>query len=482
MTDAVGTNGSWSELLGPRFSGVPVLLAAGVMLYATNEFVTISLLPNTIVDIGGEPLYAWVTTLYLVASVIAAAAVNSVLARLGARSSYLVALAVFGAGSVVCAVAPEMEILLGGRALQGAGGGLLAGLGYALINIVLPSALWTRASALVSGMWGIGTLVGPAVGGLFAQLGVWRWAFAVVVVLTAAMAVSAVVVLDPDRGGHHGGPMVMPVRSLLVLGAAVLLISVAQLPRGIAVAVGLLACGGMMLAAFLRVDRRSSVAVLPRSVFRPGPERWIYLTLGLLMATTKVDLYVPLLGQRLAHLLPLPAGFLGAALPVGWAVGEFVSASLSRVRVRVIAGLVAAAPLVVAGGLVIAASTRLAHHNPAATGTAWALAMLAVGAGVGMAWPHLSVWAMGCVDDPIEGRAAAASINTVQLISGAVGAALAGVVVNMTGGVDVSAARWLFMVFAALSVVGSVFSYRASRGYRARRQHETASQLRAFRG
>lgn len=475
MTDV--TDGSWRELLGPRYSGIPLLLAGGVMLYATNEFLTISLLPNTIADIGGDRLYAWVATLYLVGSVVAAAAVNSVLVRIGARSSYLAALAVFGAGSLVCAMAPRMEVLLGGRILQGAGGGLLAGLGYALINAVLPNSLWTRASALVSAMWGIGTLVGPAVGGLFAQLGQWRWAFGAVVVLTAAMAVSAIVALEPDKNEHRGEPMVMPVRSLLVLGAAVLFVSGAQLPRSFIAAVGLLACGGVLVVVFLYVDRRSLATVLPRSVFRQTPEKWIYLTLGLLMATTKADLYVPLLGQRLAHLLPLAAGCLGAALPVGWAVSEFASASLTRVRV--ITHLVGAAPLVVAGGLVVAACTRLAHHNPVAIGTVWALAMLAVGAGVGAAWPHLSVWAMGCVDDPVEGGAAAASINTVQLISGAFGAGLAGVVVNMTDGVDGSAARWLFTVFAVLSTIGGLFSYRASRGYRLRCDREVAAQVRA---
>ncbi len=65
-----------------------------------------------------------------------------------------------------------------------------------------------------------------------------------------------------------------------------------------------------------------------------------------------------------------------------------------------------------------------------------------------MAWPHLSAWAMGCVDDPAEGGTAAAAINTVQLICGAFGAGLAGVVVNMTdrgdatrGAVDVRRVR-----------------------------------------
>ena len=58
-----------------------------------------------------------------------------------------------------------------------------------------------------------------------------------------------------------------------------------------------------------------------------------------------------------------------------------------------------------------------------------------------MAWPHLSMRAMDSVKDPAEGGAAAAAINTVQLIAAAFGAGVAGVVVNTTKGGDVMAAR-----------------------------------------
>ncbi|EID18045.1 drug efflux membrane protein [Mycolicibacterium phlei RIVM601174] len=115
-------------------------------LYATNEFLTISLMPSAVADIGGQRLYAWVTTVYLVASVVAATTVHSTLLRFGPRVSYLLALSVFGAGSVACAAAPTMELLLVGRTVQGLAGGLLAGLGYAVINTALPESLWTRAS------------------------------------------------------------------------------------------------------------------------------------------------------------------------------------------------------------------------------------------------------------------------------------------------------------------------------------------------
>jgi MFS family permease len=463
VTSAAETLGSWRALLGPRFLGISTLLAGGVGLYAINEFLTASLLPSTIADIGGERLFAWVTTLYLVGSVVAATTVSAALVRLGARPSYLLGLAVFGIGSVVCAAAPDMAALLVGRTLQGAAGGLLAGLGYALINAVLPQALWTRASALVSAMWGVATVVGPATGGLFAQFGLWRWAFGAVAILTAAMAALVPMVLPVGRSDTDRATpaLKIPVWSLLLLGASALTVSVAQVPRNGVATTALLAVSMLLVAAFVVVDRRMPAAVLPPSAFGSGPLKWIYLTLALLMASAMVDMYVPLFGQRLAHLVPVVAGFLGAALALGWTVSEIVSASLrsSRAIVRV----VAAAPLVMAVGLALGAVTQM-ENAPAGVAVLWALALTIIGIGIGAAWPHLSAWAMQCVDDAKEGEAAAAAINTVQLISGVFGAGVAGVVVNSTHGGAVVAARWLFAVFAATGVIGAVASYRASRG------------------
>jgi len=459
-TAAIST-GSWRELLGPKNLGASTVLAGGVALYATNEFLTISLMPSAVADIGGHRYYAWVTTVYLVASVVAATTVHSLLLRLGPRWAYLLGLSVFGAGSLACAAAPTMEILLAGRAVQGAAGGLLAGLGYAVINTALPSSLWTKASALVSAMWGVGTLVGPAAGGLFAQFGLWRWAFGVLVILTAAMAVLVPIAL-PARGDAEvdESRVPIPVWSLVLLGTAALVVSVAGIPHDWRATAVLLALGAVLVAVFLYVDRRLPAAVLPPSTFGPGPLKWIYLTLGLLMAATMADMYVPLFGQRLAHLTPVAAGFLGAGLAIGWTVGEISSASLRSERV--IRATVAVAPLVMATGLALAAVTQFERASFGLVAV-WAVALLITGVGVGIAWPHLSAWAMSRVDDPAEGPAAAAAINTVQLICGAFGAGLAGVVVNLTETGDAAPARWLFSAFAVLAAIGVLASTRSGR-------------------
>ncbi|MBO0680635.1 MFS transporter [Mycolicibacterium sp. S2-37] len=463
MTETTAVSGgTWRDLLGPRHLGASTVLAGGVALYATNEFLTISLMPSAIAEIGGERFYAWVTTVYLVASVIAATTVHPVLMRLGPRLAYLSGLGVFGLGSLGCALAPSMELLLVGRTVQGAAGGLLAGLGYAVINTALPRQLWTRASALVSAMWGVGTLVGPAAGGLFAQFGHWRWAFGVLTILTAAMAMLVPIAL-PARDSSDARParLRIPLASLLLLGGAALVVSTAGVPSDARITVGLLLLAIAIVVVFVIVDRRASVAVLPPTTFGPGPLKWIYITLGLLMAATMVDMYVPLFGQRLAGLAPVVAGFFGAVLSVGWTAGEITSASVRRKRVVV--RTVAVAPLVMAVGLAAGLlAVRAEMSLPWVV--LWAAGLVLTGAGIGMAWPHLSAWAMSRVNDPGEGPAAAAAISTVQLICGAFGAGLAGIVVNMSSGGDVHAARLLFGVFAVLAAVGVIASARATGG------------------
>jgi MFS family permease len=476
VTDTASETGSWRDLLGKHL-GTSTLLAGGVGLYATNEFLTVSLLPSTVAEIGGGRLYAWVVTLYLVGSVIAATTVNTLLRRIGARASFLTGLAVFCVAGIVCAVAPTMEILIAGRALQGTAGGLLAGLGYALINATLPRSLWTRGSALVSAMWGVATVIGPAVGGLFAQFGLWRWAFGSMAILTALMGILVPIVLPADKvdpSGDAPAATKVPVWSLLLLGGAALAVSVAQLPHNLWATVGLLAAGVLLVGTFVIVDRRTDAAVLPPSVFGRGPLKWIYLQMAVQMAAVLVDTYVPLFAQRLGHLTPVVAGFVGATLAIGWTISEIGSASL-RDR-RVIGRVVAAAPLVMAAGLALVAATQRADATIGVIAL-WTVGLLVAGVGIGVAWPHLSMWAMDFVDDPAESGAAAAAINTVQLISAAFGAGLAGVVVNASTGGDVSAARWLYATFAVLAAFGCLASFTASytAAYRAKRYSGSSS-------
>jgi MFS family permease len=451
--------GSWAELLGRRHLGATIVLAGGVALYAINVYVTTSLLPTAVGEIGGERLYAWNTTVFLLASVAAAVLVGTLLASAGSRGAYLLALGLFLAGTVVCAVAPTMAVLLVGRAVQGAGGGLLAGLGYALIRAALPAHLWTRASALVSAMWGVGTFVGPALGGAFAEFGSWRGAF--VALAVATVLVGAVVPRALAGARTEAAPEPVPLVALVLLASAALVVSVASVIATPLVGVAGVLLGLALIAAFVGYDRRARVRVLPAATYRgPSRLRWIYATLALLAMSSMVEAFIPLFGQRLAGLPPLAAGFLGAALALGWTAGELSSAS--AVRAVTIRRIIIAGPVVVGVGLLLAAVTvRAAPGGWLLAG--WVLAFLITGAGTGIAWPHLSTAAMTSVSDPSEGNKASAAINTVQLVANAFAAALTGLAVNLGEPDTTTSARYLFGSFALLGVLGLAAAARGQR-------------------
>ncbi|MEG1455732.1 MAG: MFS transporter, partial [Comamonas sp.] len=218
---------SWADLFRGRNGLLALALTGGVALHAINVHIVTTVLPSVVQDIGGLDWYAWNTTLFVVASIVGAALSVRLLAALGPRGACIAALAVFSLGSAACASAVSMPWMLAGRSVQGLGGGILAALSYALIQVVFAPALWPRAVALVSGMWGIATLCGPAVGGLFAQAGHWRWAFWMLLPVALAQAVIVAVQLRPaaDAGPAAGGRPQIPALQIVLLATSVLAVA-----------------------------------------------------------------------------------------------------------------------------------------------------------------------------------------------------------------------------------------------------------------
>ncbi|MFE6859100.1 MFS transporter [Nocardia sp. NPDC057668] len=452
--DETGAGGDgWRALFEARRLAAVTVLAGGVALYATNEYVTAALLPSAVEELGGDRFYAWVTTAFLSASVVSAMLVPRALLLWGARRAYAVAFGIFALGSLINAVAPAMEIIVAGRAVQGFGGGLLSGLGYAVIRSALPAPLWARATALVSAMWAVGNLLGPSLGGVFAELGWWRAAFAVMIALPLALAVIARRVLPaaPVTGGERPR---LPVTALILLTAAAALFSVtAVLPRGIATVAGL-AAGIGLLIAFVLVERRSATSVLPRLTYRAGnPLKWVYLTLAALSGVAMVEAFLPLFGQRLGGLTPVVAGFFGAALAVGWIAGQLTSVGITTAPARrraVVAGALTLTAAMTGYGMLQAEFAS----GPRILG--WVALLFLAGVSIGFAFPHLSVAAMSSTDDEAEAGKAAAGISVTQLIANAIASALAGVLVNLGSPVLLDSARYLAFGLAAIAAAGAV--------------------------
>jgi len=456
--------GTWAQLAAPQHRGAVAVLAGGTLAFAVDTYVTASLLPSAVAEIGGEAFYAWPTTLFLLAAVVTSSLVSRVLATVPAGRAYLIALAVFAAGALIGALAGSMAVFLVGRLVQGVGGGLLAGMGYALIRVSLPRRLWTRGSAVIAAMWGIALIVGPGLGGVLAGAGQWRWAFGVLVV--ASLAIAAIVPSALHRARARIAPGPFPLGSVLLVGAAAAVLSVCGLAADVRVAGGGLLLAAVLLVLFFRHERHTTAAVLPRATFdRGSPLRWLYGLSAVLVGVSGLEAFVPLVGQRVAGLAPVAAGFLGVALGAGWVAGEMVSASAHRPRGRVLVG-----PAMLALGTVLVAVTLLVIDGPLAP-VLWAVGLVAGGVGIGTAWPHLAAASIGGAEpdtdeerDEGEADKASAAVTTVQMLATSVGTALGGASLALGGADPTASARWLFAVFAVVAVLGALMSRPASRG------------------
>lgn len=466
---------SWGDLLRGRNGLRALALTGGVALHAVNVHIVTTVLPSVVRDIGGLDWYAWNTTLFVVASIVGAALSVRLLAALGPRGACLAALLVFSVGSAGCAFATSMPWMLLGRSVQGLGGGALAALSYALIQVMFAPPLWPRAVALVSGMWGVATLCGPAVGGLFAQAGHWRWAFWTLLPVAVCQAVIVLTQLKPTQGEEPPAASVtpgIPTLQITLLAGSVLAVATGSLFASLAwQAVGVVA-GLALGAAAIAWDRRAVVRLLPRGGTALGtPLGAVYASVALLLFGTTTEIFVPYFLQTLHGHTPLVAGYLTAAMAAGWSGASLLSSGHGGAN---------AARLLRMGPVLCAASLlALAVLVPTTTGLsvdartwACALALAGVGAGVGVGWPHLLTRVLALAPAGEEGTASAA-ITTVQLYGMAVGAAVAGLVANTAGlnnpgGVAgaQSAAVWLFASFSLAPLLAAWLARRIAPGGR----------------
>jgi MFS family permease len=445
----------WAELLKDGKGLRVAVFAGGVAIAAIEVYIGSTLMPSVVEEIGGLELFAWVTTVFIVASI--AASIFGAIRPfgLGPRHNYLIAAAAFALGSLICGLAPNMLVLLVGRALQGFGGGLLGALTYMMVRLVFPQHLWPRAFALMSSMWGIATLVGPAIGGAFAELGIWRWAFFVLVPAAILLGLGAVRVV-PERS-NEAGMTTVPMLQVGLIIAAVLALSVAS-----ASASNTFIAGALVLAALAAVvglgivERHAHQRLLPTGTFVVGSTlATMFAAMVLLQMSIISDIFVPLFLQRLHGVGPLVAGYMVALLAVGWSTSSMLVAGWSDARARM---LIVGGPVLLMIGAV-GLALFVGHENPAAD--IWLLVPIGVslwmmGLGIGSALTHLTPRAMRAAPQG-EHDVTSAALSTIQLFASGMGAALAGLVVNLAGlresGPAVAPANWLFGLWIVLPIL-----------------------------
>jgi MFS family permease len=96
---------------------------------------------------------------------------------IGRKSVLLSALLIFTVGTIVCSVASNIAVLLAGRCVQGVGGGGLVSLTYVIVADMVPLRERGKWFSVISLQWAIGSVIGPVIGGAFAEKASWRWIF-----------------------------------------------------------------------------------------------------------------------------------------------------------------------------------------------------------------------------------------------------------------------------------------------------------------
>lgn len=447
----------WRDLVGEGRGALAALLLLGIWLNAADALVTTTLMPSAAQQLGGYAYMAWATGGFMLGGIVAAASSGFLANRLGLRRALMVGGGAYLVGCVASAAAPNIAIFLVGRLAQGVGAGWIVGLCFVVIGVVFRERVAVRMFAALSGVWGAATLLGPLVGGVFATVGLWRWAFWAFAAQSAVFVWGALALLPTSARteGEEGAPWLQ----LALVAAGVFLIALAGVrPWGEAIA--LLVLGVAVLAGVPLVDRRARARLLPEAATRVNSRSAAgYAAIFLLsLGTVAHTVYSPILLQRIHGITPLVAGYVVTAEAMGW---SFTAMAIGAWAVRFQGGLIRAGAIVVAVG-----QFGLALSVGQAPLLAVAASAAVMGSGFGMSFAFMSSRIIEGLEESQRALASAA-VPTVQTLGGAVGAALSGVAGGVLGlgrpfGVEVArhAAFPLFASFVPLMVLGVLAAWR----------------------
>ena len=119
----------------------------------------------------------WIGTSYLLTSAVCIPFIANLSDIFGRAPVLLVSLLAFTVGTILCAVAENLATLIGGRCVQGVGGGGLVILGLVVFTDIVPLRYRSKYYGIIQGAWALGTCIGPVIGGAFVESTTWRWIF-----------------------------------------------------------------------------------------------------------------------------------------------------------------------------------------------------------------------------------------------------------------------------------------------------------------
>lgn len=436
-TTATGATGAADTARTTSVAAVFAGLMLAMFVSTLSETVTATALPTIVGDLGGVDHMQWVTTAYILASTIMMPVYGKLGDLFGRKHLFIVALSVFIVGSATCGLAPSMDGLIAGRAVEGLGGGGLIILSQATIADIIPPRQRGKYMGILGSVFAVSTVVGPLLGGWFVQVTGWRWLFAFNIPL-ALLAIAAVAFFlrRPARRADRppvdaAGMMAMAVSvSSLVLATAWggTLFSWASWQI-----IALFALFAVMAVVFALVERRAKEPVIPLSLFKNHnfvvcTVTGMFIMLGM-MGTVS---YLPTYFQIVDGLAPEQAGLMTFPMMAGVLVTA-VGAGLLATRTGRYKWMPIASCAVAAVGFVLL--SRLAPGTPLPVAGAF---LFVLGFGIGLGQQILVLIVQNEFSHAIVGTATAAN-NFFRQIGSTLGASLVGALFTSRLAADLAA-------------------------------------------
>jgi len=441
--------------VGLRSERGPVLAAVMLCtaLIAIDATILATAVPSIVKEIGGFTEFPWLFSIYLLAQAVSVPIYGKLNDLFGRKPVVLWGIGLFLAGSIMCGVAWAIWPLIAFRLVQGLGAGAIMPTTITIVGDLYSVRERAKVQGYVASVWGVASVVGPTLGGVFSEYVSWRWIFFVNIPLCLLAALMIM------RRFHELVPRTRPVidyrgAGLLAVGLALVILGALEggqaWPWASPAGVGVPATGVALLVAFGFAERRAPSPVLPLWVF----QRRLLVTSGLMSVAVGAILYgltsyVPTYVQDVLGTGPLVAGFALATLTLGWPIS---ASQAGRVYLRL--GFRGCAligvTLVLAGSALL---LLLGAHSPVPE---VALYCLVIGLGMGLTASPTLIAAQSSVGWADRGVVTASNIF-LRSLGSAVGVAVFGAIANATVGTGpldpARLATAVHRIFAGLALV-----------------------------
>ncbi len=311
-------------------AGIMISLMISLLLAALDSTIVGTAMPKIIGDLHGMERYSWPFTAYMLFSTIAIVMFGRLSDVYGRKPVFLFGILFFLLTSALCGLASSMLQLIIFRGLQGIGGGVLVSSVFIIVGELFPPRERGKYMGLVVSMFGLASVLGPAVGGLITDHLNWRWVFYVNLPLGAVACILVSVLLPrfspvaPDEPLDYKGAFFL----LAALFPLFLALTWADTEYAWVSAqiLGLLSCSALMFALFFIAERSARQPVLPLSLFRDPIFRVSVAAMFLSSAVMFCGvIYIPLFLQTVLGGSATSSGMVTTPMMLGLTISAIVT-------------------------------------------------------------------------------------------------------------------------------------------------------------